>query len=85
MINKGNLPVMNDFNVETGKRIKGQRLKQGMTRDALSQKAGISDKFLYEIEIGKKGMSAETLYKITNVLNVTTDWVLCGKMTEDGF
>ena len=74
---------MSDFNVKTGKRIKGQRLKQGMTRDALSQKAKISDKFLYEIEIGKKGMSAETLYKVAKVLDVTTDWILSGGMSED--
>jgi transcriptional regulator with XRE-family HTH domain len=76
MINERYLSIMNDFNAETGKRIKHQRLKQGMTRDELAHKAGISGKFLYEIEIGKKGMSAETLYKVAKVLDVTTDWML---------
>jgi transcriptional regulator with XRE-family HTH domain len=74
---------MNEFNVETGKRIKYQRLKLGLTRDALALQSGISGKFLYEIEIGKKGMSAETLYKVASVLGVSSDWVLIGEIPED--
>ena len=83
MINEGNLWSMSDFNAEIGKRIKCQRLKQGITRDELAHKAGISGKFLYEIETGKKGMSAETLYTVANVLNVSADWVMCGNMVRD--
>jgi transcriptional regulator with XRE-family HTH domain len=33
---------------------------------------------LYDIEVGNKGMSAETLCKIAQALNVSTDWILMG-------
>lgn len=42
----------------------------------------ISPKFLYEIETGKKGFSAYTLYKVAEVFLVTSDYILTGKETS---
>lgn len=67
---------MDKFNVKIGKKIKEKRTEQRLTRDALSFDCGISSKFLYELEIGKKGMSAKTLYKITRALNISIDALL---------
>ena len=64
--------------VEMGMRIWKMRKERRMTRDALSEKADISPKFLYEIEAGKKGMSAETLLKIAIALSVSCDYLLYG-------
>ena len=36
----------------------------------------ISTKFLYEIEAGRKGFSANVLYKISKALNVSCDYIL---------
>lgn len=59
------------FNVRTGKRIKKWRLQRHYTREYLAELAGISSKFLYEIEIGKKGCSSYVLYMIENSLNIS--------------
>ena len=64
------------FNIDLGDRIKQKRLERKWTRDYLAHQAGICDKFLYEIEVGNKGMSAETLHKISQALEVSADWLL---------
>ena len=74
---------MQDFNKEVGLRIAMLREKFGLSREVLSGLAGISSKFLYEIECGKKGMSAYTLCNIANALNVSTDYILKGEGNTD--
>ena len=58
------------------------REKQRYSREIFSELVGISPKFLYEIEVGQKGFSADTLYKIANQLNVTCEYILTGKNNE---
>lgn len=66
------------FYKEAGKRILKVRRMSNMTRDVLAEKAGISSKFLYEIESGRKGFSASTLYDICTALGVRSDYLLTG-------
>lgn len=42
------------IDIQIGKRIRELRKQQNSTREGLAEKAGISAKFLYEIETGKK-------------------------------
>lgn len=70
---------MNDFDISVGKRIRGLREKLGYSREKLSELADISPKFLYEIECGRKGMSAFTLYNISKALGTGCDYILLGK------
>lgn len=65
-----------------GRRIRDLREAQYYTRDYLAEKVGISQKFLYEIECGKKGFSAEILVRLANALSVSCDYILLGE--EDG-
>jgi len=65
--------------IEAGKRIHKIRMMRGFTRKYLAEQAGISSKFLYEIENGKKGFSAHVLYNLCNVLKVDCDYILTGK------
>ena len=69
---------MNDFEREMGARIRALRETAGYSREQLSEMADISVKFLYEIESGKKGMSALTLYHLTRALGVSADSILRG-------
>ncbi len=69
---------MEDFYVNVGNRIRSRRKELGLTGGHLAQLAYISEKFLYCIETGKKGLSAETLYNLAKALGVTADWVLGG-------
>lgn len=67
---------MNDFNKKFGLKIKKLRERRKLTREKLGEMAEISDRFIYDVETGQKGISAETLYKLSRALNVTSDYLL---------
>ena len=62
--------------MHSSEKIKGLRIHQGYTVEQLAEEANISTKFLYEIEAGRKGFSANVLYKISKALNVSCDYIL---------
>lgn len=64
---------------EIGERIYTLRNRRGYTRDELAERTGISVKFLYEIENGKKGFSVAVLYYLSNVLQVDMGYLVTGK------
>ena len=63
---------------EIGQRIQKLREKQGYTREHLAEIAEISDRFLTDIETGRKGTSSTTILKLAIALNTTTDFLLVG-------
>ena len=67
---------------EAGNRIRILREKENLSREFFSELTGISPKFLYEIEMGLKGFSADTLYKISKALKVSSDYLLSGHVIE---
>lgn len=66
-------------NVQIGLRIRELRKARNYTREDLANMVDISSKFLYEIETGKKGFSAETLSKLSDALQVSCDYIMLGK------
>ena len=64
---------------DAGERIFLTRTMRGHTRESLAELAQISPKFLYEIETGKKGFSAQVLYNICFALHVDSDYILTGR------
>lgn len=70
------------YNANAGERIRILRELNNYTREAFAEKADISSKFLYEIEMGKKGFSAETLCRIASALSVSCDYIMYGKNKE---
>lgn len=62
-----------------GKRIRQQRTQLSLVREDFAEQVGISPQFLAEIENGKKGMSAETLYKICDRFGFSADYILLGR------
>lgn len=64
---------------DTGFRILNLRKDRGYTREQLAELAGISSKFLYEIEIKGKRFSSTTLEHLADALEVSCDYVLKGK------
>ena len=66
-------------NKEIGIRIRKQRELLGYTREELAEKLNVSAKFCSDIELGLKGMSIDTLCKISEELLLTTDYILFGK------
>lgn len=63
---------------EIGMRIRALREEKEYTRDALAERAEISTKFLYEIELGKKTFSVEILRRVANALDISSDYLLTG-------
>lgn len=66
-------------NKDIGSRIMELRKDKGYSREQLSEIAGISAKFLYDIEIRKVGFSADTLKGLSRGLEVSTDYILFGR------
>lgn len=64
---------------EVGKRIRRLRESHKYTRDVLSEKADISPKFLYEIEVGQKGFSSAILLRLAQTLSVSCDYIMTGE------
>lgn len=64
-----------------GERIMIARTMRGYTREYLAELAGISSKFLYEIECGKKGFTVKVFYDLCTALDVDSDYILTGKDT----
>lgn len=68
--------------LQIGKRIKQCRIRQNLTQECLAEKIDVSPHYIYEIERGAKTMSMFTLYKISNVLNISTDYILTGNVKD---
>ena len=68
---------MSDIHI--GERIRELREIQHYTREVFAEKVDISSKFLYEIETGKKGFSADTLCRIAQALSVSCDYIMFGE------
>ena len=75
--------MISSIYVKAGERIRELRVTKGYTRDYLATKTSISTKFLYEIETGKKGFTAEVLYRLSDALEVKCDYILAGKSGEE--
>lgn len=74
---------MMNFYKAAGERILITRNMRGYSREYLAELAGISSKFLYEIENGRKGFSAIVLNNLSKALNVSNDYVLNGRDNVD--
>lgn len=70
---------MNEINyVEMGKRIKLEREKNNMTRDALSEAVGISSIYLSQLERQERAGSLTVICKIASALNISLDYLIYG-------
>lgn len=59
-----------------GQKIQQARKEQHMTREEMADRVGISTTFCANLECGNKMMSVETLDKLSEVLGVSTDFLL---------
>lgn len=66
-----------DMQARYGQKIQKARKEQRMTREELADRVGISTTFCANLEYGNKMMSVETLDKLSEVLGVSTDYLMC--------
>lgn len=62
-----------------GNRIKQQREFLGYTREHLAEQLSVSVNFCRDLEIGAKGMSVQTLVKLSSTLKLSLDFILLGE------
>jgi transcriptional regulator with XRE-family HTH domain len=62
-----------------GNRIRQQREFLGYTREHLAEQLSVSTNFCRDIEIGAKGMSIQTLAKLSKILKLTLDYIIFGE------
>ncbi len=67
---------------EVGKRIAERRKELGLKQSEVTEKAGLSDKYLSNIERATSVLSVDVLMKICNALDTTPDYILLGTATE---
>lgn len=61
-----------------GQRIRAQREGIHMSRNELAFELGVSSKFIADIEYGDKGVSIQNLYRLSQILGLSTDYILGG-------
>ena len=67
-----------DLNEEIGARVRQRRKALGYTREYTAERANISVQFLFDIEKGKKSMTALTIVNLAAALSVSIDFLLLG-------
>lgn len=67
-----------------GGRIRRQREFLGYTREQFAELLDVTPKFCADIELGVKGMSVQTLCRISQILRLSTDFILFGKENSGG-
>src|SRR5688572_4359961 len=68
-------PVRENFDVarkQLGANVRKWRTRRGWTQDQLAEQAGISAKFVGEVERGEDNPSLETLWSLVSALKI--DW-----------
>lgn len=66
-----------------GKRIKARRKELNLTQKELTEKAGLNDKYISNIERATSIPSIDTLVNICKVLDISIDFILNGFMYKD--
>lgn len=72
-----------EINAAIGGRIRAYRESLGMNREAFSEQIGLSPQFLAEAESGKKGLSAESIYKICSNTEMSADYLVLGTVNYE--
>ena len=64
--------------MEIGNRIFKKRKQMGLTQEALADKMNVSIQMISNLEHGNKAIKIENLIKISDILDVSTDYILKG-------
>ena len=65
--------------VESGKRIKALRKKNGLTQEKLAEQLGIAVNTVARIEIGNRGISIDLAIELAVRVDTTLDYIFLGR------
>ncbi|MCC8104051.1 MAG: helix-turn-helix transcriptional regulator [Clostridiales bacterium] len=69
--------------LEIGTRLRQLREALGYTHEELAEMINVSPRFCYDMELGNRGMSLNTLCSLAEALNTTCDYLLFGPEDND--
>jgi len=67
---------------EIGSRIASRRKQLGLTQAEAAEKAGLTQQFFACVETGSKNIRAESIVKVSKALNISTDFLLTGTVSD---
>lgn len=65
-----------------GNRISERRKQLNLTQEQVAEKMNVSIQMVSNLERGNKAIKIENLLKISEILDMSTDYILTGKHTE---
>ena len=65
--------------VKFGNRLRNLRKQRGKTQEQLAAAVNIGTVHLGNIELGKRGLSIDLMIELSNVLNVSLDYLIIGR------
>lgn len=72
-------------NKEIGQRMREERNKLGLSRGEFAELLELSDYYVGQLERGERQMSLPVLIKVANLLHVTLDYLVFGKVIFNGY
>jgi transcriptional regulator with XRE-family HTH domain len=81
--NARNVEERHKFNKQIGARCKQARIASGLTQEKLAERLNVSTQYLSDMERGVVGLSLLTLTELSNLLSVTTDFLLKNTPNEN--
>ncbi|MBP3415385.1 MAG: helix-turn-helix transcriptional regulator [Clostridia bacterium] len=68
---------------EIGKRIQIRRKQQGYTQEQLAEMMNVSIQMVSNLERGNKAIRIDNLINLSQILDISTDYILTGKETTN--
>lgn len=69
--------------IEIGKRIQNRRKQLALTQEQLAEKMNVSIQMVSNLERGNKAIRIDNLINLSQILDVSTDYILTGKETQE--
>lgn len=76
---------MEDLLTQIGKRILERRKQLRLTQEELAERANITSQTISSAELGKKALRPENIIKVSEALDVSTDYLLRGIITSEDY
>lgn len=67
---------------EIGKRIAIRRNQLGLTQEQAAERSGLTQQFFASVETGAKNIRAESIIRVSKALNISTDFLLTGTVSD---
>lgn len=71
--------------INIGQRIRIEREKLGITRERFAEIVNLSPFYIGQIERGERGMSLDTLTKVSKALKVSLDYIIMGNIKYQNY